>query len=92
MRTVPFFVLPPFFFALVGLWHAETVTAAGQKYYGNGYYQDKNYYNGQYSDHKDGGYGYEKGYKDGNKDGYEKYKGYKDGYGYDNKYYDDKKN
>ncbi|KAJ3090110.1 hypothetical protein HK102_004621 [Quaeritorhiza haematococci] len=76
MRAVSFLLLAPLILAVIGLWNAETVTAAGHKYYDNGYY-GKNYYDGNYKDHKDGY-------------GYEKYKDYKDGYGYDNKYYDDK--
>ncbi|KAJ3084509.1 hypothetical protein HK102_000628 [Quaeritorhiza haematococci] len=81
MRTASFLLLAPLLLAAIGLWNSETVTAAGQKYYGNGYYHDKNYYDGgEYKDYKDGGYGYEK------------YKDYKDGYGHDNKYYNDKKN
>ncbi|KAJ3090111.1 hypothetical protein HK102_004622 [Quaeritorhiza haematococci] len=79
MRTTFFLLLAPLLLTVIGLWNAETVTAAGHKYYDNGYY-DKNYYDGgKYNDYKDGY-------------GYEKYKDYKKGDGHDKKYYDDKKN
>ncbi|KAJ3090114.1 hypothetical protein HK102_004625 [Quaeritorhiza haematococci] len=78
MRSTSFLLIAPLLLAVVSLWNAENVTAAGQKYYGNGYYHDKNYYDGQYKDYNDGY-------------GYEKYKDYKDGYGY-GQYHEDNKN
>ncbi|KAJ3088527.1 hypothetical protein HK102_008545 [Quaeritorhiza haematococci] len=79
MRAISFLLLVPLLLAVFGLWNAETVTAAGHKYYDNGYYHDKDYYDGQYKDYKNGY-------------GYEKYKDYKDGDDYHNdKYFNGKK-